>query len=127
MATQTTKTQQRTQTLHQALVNSRQSWKRGKVSGRCSVTGEPLDIIVEPVIGSIMVMSANHTGEPSDSIHLFANTAKDIADVRKAFANIGPGFRFETDELRHCHFKADAYDATREIEELISTLTRDTQ
>jgi len=123
----TTLTLQGTKTLQEAIVGSRLSWKIGRVFGRSSSTGEPFDIMVEPVLGNIRTVGVNHLGDNSTGIFLCANERSAITKLRSEFAQIGSGFKFESDPHRHFWVKPETADAVRQIEELISTLTRDSQ
>jgi len=122
-----TQTLQRTKTLQEAIVSSRLSWKIGRVFGRSSYTGEPFDIMVEPVIGNIRRVGVDHLSGNSTGIFLCANEKSAIMTLRSEFAQVGSGFRFESDPHRHFWVKPETADAVRQIEELISTLTRDSQ
>lgn len=118
---------QETKTLHEALINSRRSWKIGRVFGRDSSTGEPFDIKVEPIIGNVKVISIDHLGEDSTGIFLCANEKRDITHIRDNFTNIGSGFIFNSDECRHFWVKPGTTEAKEQIENLIAKLTRDSQ
>jgi len=125
METQTVRTGVRPN-LHDTLVNTRSDWKLCRVFGR-SENGEPLDIIIEPIFGGITVSKVNHLSEPVNEVYFCAHGSKSLSNIRNGFELMGSGFEFNTDGLWQFRAKAEVEEAVKQITELISTLTRDSQ
>jgi len=112
--------------LHDTLVSTKDDWKFCRVFGNHQ--GRPLDIIVEPSASGVGVSDVTH---PKDSIHelyFCANGIKSVDNITNAFKpTVGNDFSVNTDGLRQIHVRAETVDAAKEIEDLISTLARDSQ
>jgi hypothetical protein len=113
--------------LHDAVVATRSDWKFCRVFGRHQ-NGEPLDIMVEPKIGGVMISSVDHKKDPITELYFCANGVKSVSNITAALRPaIGDEFSFNTDGLRQIRVRPETPDAERKIEELISMLTRDSQ